>query len=169
MFMCMLFLDGRDVQPGSALEYIADLEEYMNEIGLGKIATVSGRYYAMDRDKRWERVKLAYDAMVLSKGEENTSAIEAVKRAFHDNKTDEFVLPTVIMENNKPVAAISNKDSVIFFNFRPDRAREITRAINDKVFLGFERETLNLNYVCTTQYDMSLENVDVAYTSESLH
>ncbi|MBZ9689018.1 2,3-bisphosphoglycerate-independent phosphoglycerate mutase [Clostridium estertheticum] len=160
------FLDGRDVQPGSALEYIADLEEYMKEIGLGKIATVSGRYYAMDRDKRWERVKLAYDAMVLSKGEENTSAIEAVKRAFHDNKTDEFVLPTVIMENNKPVSAIKNKDSVIFFNFRPDRAREITRAINDKVFLGFERETLNLNYVCTTQYDLSLENVAVAYTPE---
>jgi len=161
------FLDGRDVQPGSALEYIADLEEYMNEIGLGKIATVSGRYYAMDRDKRWERVKLAYDAMVLSKGEENTSAIEAVKRAFHDNKTDEFVLPTVIMENNKPVAAIKNNDSVIFFNFRPDRARELTRAINDKVFPGFERETLNLNYVCTTQYDLSLENVSVAYTPES--
>ncbi|GCD09842.1 2,3-bisphosphoglycerate-independent phosphoglycerate mutase [Clostridium tagluense] len=161
------FLDGRDVQPGSALEYIAELEEYMNEIGVGKIATVSGRYYAMDRDQRWERVKLAYDAMVLSKGEESTSAAEAVKRAFHDNKTDEFVLPTVIMENNKPVSAISNNDSVIFFNFRPDRAREITRAINDKVFLGFERETLNLNYVCTTQYDMSLENVDVAYTPES--
>ncbi|MBW9158089.1 2,3-bisphosphoglycerate-independent phosphoglycerate mutase [Clostridium tagluense] len=161
------FLDGRDVQPGSALEYIAELEEYMNEIGIGKIATVSGRYYAMDRDQRWERVKLAYDAMVLSKGEESTSATEAVKRAFHDNKTDEFVLPTVIMENNKPVSAISDNDSVIFFNFRPDRAREITRAINDKVFLGFERETLNLNYVCTTQYDMSLENVDVAYTPES--
>ncbi len=161
------FLDGRDVQPGSALKYIADLEEYMNEIKLGKIATLSGRYYAMDRDQRWERVKLAYDAMVLSKGEESTSALEAVKRAFHDNKTDEFVLPTVIMENNKPVSAIKDKDSVIFFNFRPDRAREITRAINDKVFLGFEREALNLNYVCTTQYDKSLENVQVAYTPES--
>ncbi|MGH4137547.1 2,3-bisphosphoglycerate-independent phosphoglycerate mutase [Clostridium sp.] len=161
------FLDGRDVQPGSALDYIAEIEDYMKEIGVGKIATVSGRYYAMDRDTRWERVQLAYNAMVLSKGEENTSAIEAVKSAFHDNKTDEFVLPTVIMENNKPVAAIKNKDSVIFFNFRPDRAREITRAINDKVFLGFERETLDLNYVCTTQYDISLQNVDVAYTPES--
>ncbi|MGV8983087.1 2,3-bisphosphoglycerate-independent phosphoglycerate mutase [Clostridium sp.] len=161
------FLDGRDVQPGSALDYIAEIEDYMKEIGVGKIATVSGRYYAMDRDTRWERVRLAYDAMVLSKGEENTSAIEAVKRAFHDNKTDEFVLPTVIMEDNKPVAAIKNKDSVIFFNFRPDRAREITRAINDKVFLGFERKTLDLTYVCTTQYDISLENVDVAYTPES--
>lgn len=161
------FLDGRDVQPGSALGYISELEEYMSELGVGKIATVSGRYYAMDRDKRWERVELAYNAMVLSKGEENTSAIEAVKSAYHDNKTDEFVLPTVIMENNKPVAAISNNDSVIFFNFRPDRAREITRALNDKVFDGFERETLNLNYVCTTQYDISLENVDVAYAPES--
>ena len=160
------FLDGRDVQPGSALAYISELEEYMSEIGVGKIATVSGRYYAMDRDKRWERVELAYNAMVLSKGEENTSAIDAVKSAYHDNKTDEFVLPTVIMEHNKPVAAISNNDSVIFFNFRPDRAREITRALNDKVFDGFKRETLTLNYVSFTQYDISIENVDVAYTSE---
>ncbi len=161
------FLDGRDVQPGSALKYIAELEEYMNTIGIGKIATVCGRYYAMDRDKRWERVELAYNAMVLSKGEENTSAIEAVKKAIHDNKTDEFVLPTVIMENNKPVSAIRNNDSVIFFNFRPDRARELTRALNDKVFDGFIRETLNLNFVCTTQYDITIENVDVAYTPES--
>ncbi|MCB2292906.1 2,3-bisphosphoglycerate-independent phosphoglycerate mutase [Clostridium algoriphilum] len=161
------FLDGRDVQPGSALKYIAEIEEYMNEIGVGKIATVCGRYYAMDRDKRWERVELAYNAMVLSKGEENTSAIEAVKIAIHDNKTDEFVLPTVIMENNKPVASISNNDSVICFNFRPDRAREITRAINDKQFNGFKRETLGLNFVCTTQYDLSIENVDVAYAPES--
>ncbi|MBU3159883.1 2,3-bisphosphoglycerate-independent phosphoglycerate mutase [Clostridium frigoris] len=161
------FLDGRDVQPGSALKYIAEIEEYMNEIGLGKIATISGRYYAMDRDKRWERVELAYNAMVLSKGETDTSALDAVKKAMHDNKTDEFVLPTVIMENNKPVAAISDNDTVICFNFRPDRARELTRAINDKVFDGFKRETLKLNYVCTTQYDLSIENVDVAYTPES--
>jgi 2,3-bisphosphoglycerate-independent phosphoglycerate mutase len=161
------FLDGRDVQPGSALKYISELEEYMKEIGIGKIATVCGRYYAMDRDKRWERVQLAYNAMVLSKGEENTSAIEAVKKAIHDNKTDEFVLPTVIMENSKPIASIHNNDSVIFFNFRPDRAREITRAINDKVFDGFKRETLALNFVCTTQYDISIENVDVAYAPES--
>lgn len=162
-----VFLDGRDVQPGSALKYIAEIEEYMNEIGLGKIATICGRYYAMDRDKRWERVELAYNAMVLSKGEEDTSALDAVKKAMHDNKTDEFVLPTVIMENNKPVAVISNNDTVICFNFRPDRARELTRAINDKVFDGFKRETMKLNYVCTTQYDLSIENVDVAYTPES--
>jgi len=161
------FLDGRDVQPGSALRYIAEIEEYMDEIGLGKIATISGRYYAMDRDKRWERVELAYNAMVLSKGEENTSAIDAIKKAIHDNKTDEFILPTVIMESGKSVAAISNNDSVICFNFRPDRARELTRAINDKVFDGFTRETLSLNYVCTTQYDVSIENVDVAYAPES--
>lgn len=161
------FLDGRDVQPGSALKYISEIEEYMHEIGVGKIATVCGRYYAMDRDKRWERVELAYNAMVLSKGEESSSAIETVKSAFHDNKTDEFVLPTVIMDQGKPVAAISNNDSVIFFNFRPDRAREITRAINDKVFDGFKREALSLTYACTTQYDVSIENVDVAYTQES--
>ena len=161
------FLDGRDVQPGSALQYITELEEYMKEIGMGKIATVCGRYYAMDRDKRWERVELAYNAMVLSKGEENSSATGAVQNAFHDNKTDEFVLPTVIMDGNKPVAAIRDMDSVIFFNFRPDRAREISRAINDKVFDGFKRKTLNLNYVCMTQYDVTMENVKIAYTSES--
>lgn len=161
------FLDGRDVAPGSAKQYIIEIEEYMNELQFGKIATIAGRYYAMDRDKRWERVELAYNAMVLGKGEEYSSAVEAIDRSYHDNKTDEFVLPTVIMENNKCVAKIDNNDSVIFFNFRPDRAREITRALNDKIFDGFQRETLSLNYVCMTQYDATLENVYVAYTPES--
>ncbi|HEY5562544.1 MAG TPA: 2,3-bisphosphoglycerate-independent phosphoglycerate mutase [Clostridiaceae bacterium] len=158
-----MFLDGRDVPPSSGIEYVEDIEAYMKEIGVGKIATIAGRYYAMDRDKRWERVQLAYNAMVLSKGEFSTSAAEAVKRSYHDNKTDEFVLPTVILENNKPVAAIGNGDSVLFFNFRPDRAREITRAINDKVFDGFNRETLKLTFVTMTQYDKTLEGVTVAY------
>ncbi|MFL0247748.1 2,3-bisphosphoglycerate-independent phosphoglycerate mutase [Candidatus Clostridium stratigraminis] len=161
------FLDGRDVQPGSAKNYIIELEDYLKEIGIGKIATISGRYYAMDRDKRWERVQLAYNAIVLCEGETAASALEGVEKSYHDNKTDEFILPTVILENGKPTAKISNGDSVIFFNFRPDRAREITRAINDKVFDGFEREALNLNYVCMTQYDKTLENVTVAYKPES--
>lgn len=161
------FLDGRDVPPSSAIEYIENLEDYMTEIGVGKIATISGRYYAMDRDKRWERINLAYNAMVLGKGEESNSAIEAVQKSYHDNKTDEFVLPAVIMKGDKPTGMIQNNDSVIFFNFRPDRAREITRALNDKVFDGFVRETLNLNFLTMTVYDKTIENVKVAYKPES--
>lgn len=161
------FLDGRDVPPSSGKDFIIQIENYMKEINNGKIATLSGRYYAMDRDNRWERVQLAYDAMVLAKGETAGSAVEAIDRSYHDNKTDEFVLPTVILENGKPVANIKNGDSVIFFNFRPDRAREITRAINDKKFDGFQREALNLNYVCMTQYDKTIENVKVAFKPQS--
>lgn len=161
------FMDGRDVPPSSGKEFLADLEAYMAEIGVGKIATVSGRYYAMDRDKRWERVQLAYNAMVLGEGEKSASSKECIEASYHDNKTDEFVLPTVIMEDERPVATIKNGDSVIFFNFRPDRAREITRAINDKVFDGFKRENLNLTYVTMTQYDKTIEGVHVAYKPES--
>lgn len=159
------FLDGRDVPPASAKEYIVELENYMQEVGVGQIATVSGRYYAMDRDKRWERVQLAYNAIVLGKGEEAASAIEAVDKSYNDNKTDEFVLPTIIAGAGK--ANVKNKDSVIFFNFRPDRAREITRAINDKVFDGFSREALDLTFVTMTEYDVTLQGVDVAFGPES--
>lgn len=162
------FLDGRDVAPSSALEYIEEIENFTKEVSVGKIASVSGRYYAMDRDNRWERVELAYNAMALGKGEFAASAKEAVEKSYHDNKTDEFVLPTVIVEDGKPLATFKNKDSVIFFNFRPDRAREITRAINDKVFDGFKRETLDLVFVTMTQYDSTLEGVDVAFAPESL-
>lgn len=161
------FLDGRDVPPSSAKEYVSDIQNYMKETGMGEIATLSGRYYAMDRDNRWERVQLAYNAMVLGKGEESASAIEAMDRSYNDNKTDEFVLPTVIMKDGKPVANIKNGDSVIFFNFRPDRARELTRAINDKEFEGFTRDALKLNFLCMTQYDKTIENVSVAYPPES--
>ena len=162
------FLDGRDVPPASAKEYVIDIENYMKEIGVGKLASVSGRYYAMDRDKRWERVQLAYNALVLGKGETANSALEAIEKSYHDNKTDEFVLPTVIVEDGKPLTTIQNNDSVIFFNFRPDRAREITIAINDKEFDGFERETLNLTFVSLTEYDSTLEGVEVAYKPEHL-
>ncbi len=160
------FTDGRDVPPTSGIEVIADMEKYMNEIGLGKIATISGRYYAMDRDNRWERIQLAYNAMVLGEGERATSGVQCVERSYKDNKTDEFILPCVIEENETPVGKIEDNDSIIFFNFRPDRAREITRALNDKEFQGFPRTTLNLTYVTMTQYDKTLEGVEVAYKPE---
>ena len=159
------FMDGRDVPPSSGKDFIVEIENYMKEIGVGKIATVSGRYYAMDRDNRWERVELAYNAMVLGKGEVAESAVEAIEKSYNDNKTDEFVLPAVIDKDGM----IKDRDSVIFFNFRPDRAREITRAINDKEFAGFNREKLNLTFVTMTQYDKTLEGVDVAYRPESIN
>jgi 2,3-bisphosphoglycerate-independent phosphoglycerate mutase len=161
------FLDGRDVPPKSAQKYITEIENYMKEIEVGEIATISGRYYAMDRDNRWERVQLAYDALVNGKGEKVSSAVEAIEKAYHDNKTDEFVLPSVIIKNSNPTTLVQNKDSVIFFNFRPDRAREITRALNDKVFNGFDREELNLCYTCMTEYDKTIKNVYIAYKPES--
>lgn len=160
------FLDGRDTPPASAINYVAELEDYMKEIGIGAIATVSGRYYAMDRDNRWERIELAYNALVLGKGEYANSAKEAIERSYHDNKTDEFVLPTVITENGKATNVIKNGDSVIFFNFRPDRAREMTRALNDKKFEGFNRENLDLTFVTMTQYDKTIENVEIAFKPE---
>ena len=162
------FMDGRDVPPSSGKEFIEKTEAMMAEVGVGKIATVSGRYYAMDRDNRWERVELAYNAMVLGQGETANSATEAIEKSYHDDKTDEFVLPTVIEKDGNPVAKIKNGDSVIFFNFRPDRAREITRAINDKVFDGFKREALDLTFVTMTQYDKTLEGVEVAFKPQTL-
>ncbi len=161
-------MDGRDVPPSSGKEFIEKTEAMMAEVGVGKIATVSGRYYAMDRDNRWERVELAYNAMVLGQGETANSATEAIEKSYHDDKTDEFVLPTVIEKDGNPVAKIKNGDSVIFFNFRPDRAREITRAINDKVFDGFKREALDLTFVTMTQYDKTLEGVEVAFKPQTL-
>lgn len=163
------FLDGRDVPPSSGLGYIKEIERYMAEIGIGKVATVAGRYYAMDRDKRWERVTLAYNALVRGQGEVASSAEEAVETSYKNNKTDEFVLPTVVIRNGKPTAVISENDSVIFFNFRPDRAREITRSIVDVDFSGFERKYFKTHYVCMTQYDKTIENVQIAYSPESYH
>lgn len=164
------FLDGRDVPPSSAIKYINELEDKMNEIGVGKIATISGRYYAMDRDKRWDRVKLAYDAIVLGEGEKATSAVEALEESYANNTVDEFVKPTVVYENNTPVTTVSEDDSIIMFNFRPDRAREITRAFVDPEFDDFERANgyFPVHYVCMTQYDASLPNVNLAYAPQSL-
>jgi len=164
------FFDGRDVPPDSAKGYVQELENRLDAIGVGKIASVMGRYYAMDRDNRWERVKLAYDAMVLGRGLTAESAVQAVEESYARQEWDEFVKPTVILENGKPVATIERNDSIIFFNFRPDRAREITRAFVDPDFKGFEREKgyFPVFYVCMTQYDKTMPNVEVAFKPESL-
>jgi len=164
------FLDGRDVPPTSGKAYVEKLQEKLKEIGVGKIATVMGRYYIMDRDKRWERLQLGYDAMVLGKGEFVEDAAEAVQVSYDRNETDEFVKPFVITENGSPVATIDANDSIIFYNFRTDRAREITWALMNQDFDGFERAKgcFPLYYVCMTQYDENLKNVQIAYKPEEL-
>ncbi len=161
------FTDGRDVAPTSALEFIQETESYMKEIGVGKFASISGRYYAMDRDKRWDRVQLAYEAIALGKGNYAQSATEAVQKSYDDGKNDEFVVPTVITDGQNPIATINEGDSVIFGNFRPDRAREITRAIVDTDFKGFERENIKTFFVCLTTYDITIKNVNVSFKPQS--
>ena len=162
------FMDGRDVPPSSGLDFVLKTEAMIKEVGVGKIATISGRYYAMDRDNRWERVELAYNALVLGKGETAISAVEAMEKSYKADKTDEFVLPCVLLEDGKKTASIENGDSVVFFNFRPDRARELTRAINDQNFSGFKRDNLSLTFVTMTQYDSTLEGVNVAFKPQTL-
>ena len=147
------FLDGRDTPPESALDFIKTVEAKATEIGAGEIATLSGRYYAMDRDKNWDRVQKAYDAMVYGKGNTAASAVEAIEKSYAEKVTDEFVIPTVV----KAEGTIKKGDVFINFNFRPDRAREITRALNDKEFTGFEREYLGLKYYCMRQYDATID------------
>ena len=153
------FLDCRDTPPASAKEYLTELENVCRDKGIGRIATISGRYYAMDRDKRWERVEKAYKAMVDGQGEEADSAIQALTNSYANNITDEFVLPTVITQNGQPVRKIQPGDPVIFLNFRPDRAREITRAFVDGDFTGFNRQLgfLQPHFVCLTQYDETIQ------------
>jgi len=162
-------LDGRDVPPSSAKGYIKDLEEKIEEIGVGQIITVSGRYYTMDRDERWDRTEKAYNTMVSGEGVTAQSALEAVEQAYEEDTTDEFVLPTVIVENEEPIATIRDNDSVIFYNFRPDRARQITRALTDSDFHGFERksELPKVHFVCMTEYDETIE-APVAYPPETI-
>ncbi len=162
------FLDGRDVPPSSGAEFVESLVENIRAIGVGDIATVMGRYYAMDRDNRWERVEKAYNAMVLGEGETCESAVTAVKESYNNGVTDEFVVPTVVVKDGAPVGKMEKNDSIIFFNFRPDRAREITRTIVDPAFEGFDREYFENFYVCMTQYDASMPNVEVAFKPESL-
>ena len=162
------FLDGRDTPPASAEGYITQLEEKMKEKKVGKIASISGRYYAMDRDKRWDRVKKCYDALVRGEGNKATSATIAIEDSYQKEVFDEFVEPTVIVNNDTPIATIGENDSVIFFNFRPDRAREITRAIVDPDFDGFETEKINTYFVCFTNYDETMTNVKIAFKKEPL-
>ncbi len=160
-------MDGRDVPPTSGKEFVAQLQAKMEEIGVGSIATVMGRYYAMDRDNRWERVEKAYAAMVYGEGVKNPDAVDVMAKSYDEGVTDEFVLPAVCDENGK----IKAGDSVVFFNFRPDRAREITRTFVDPEFTGFERKCgfFPLTYVCMTQYDATMPNVDVAFRPQSLN
>lgn len=162
------FFDGRDVPPDSSKAYTVELEEKLKEIGVGKIASIMGRYYSMDRDKRWDRVQKAYDAMVNAKGVMSEDAVKAVEESYGNKVFDEFVLPTVITEGGKPVAKIEENDSVIFFNFRPDRAREIARTLVDPEFDGFERKYFPVHFVCLTQYDSTMPNVSVAFKPQSL-
>ena len=159
------YLDGRDVPPKSAMEYLGHLEDYMNKIGLGKIGIISGRFYAMDRDKRWERLVKAYDALTLSEGLTASCSQEAIDQSYAKDETDEFVLPTIV--NAVP---IKDNDSVVFINFRPDRAREITRALVDPEFDGFERrkEIKGLTYICMAEYDATMPNVKVAFPPEDV-
>ena len=159
-------LDGRDVPPSSCKDFVAGCEAKMSETGVGKIATVMGRYYAMDRDNRWERVEKAYAAMVYGEGVQAASAVQAVADSYAAGVTDEFVVPTVVDKSGM----IGANDSVVFFNFRPDRAREITRTFVDPDFTGFERKKgfFPLTYVCMTQYDATMPNVQVAFKPQSL-
>ena len=158
------FFDGRDTPPASGKGYLEELIAKMKEIGVGKVASMSGRYYAMDRDNRWDRVELAYKSLVTGEGVQAEDPVAAMQESYDKEVYDEFVLPTVITENGKPVSLVKPNDSVIFFNFRPDRAREITRAFCDDEFKGFERaKKLDLTYVCFTDYDETIQNKLVAF------
>lgn len=158
------FLDGRDTPPASGIDFVKELEEKMSEIGVGKVGVISGRYYAMDRDNNYDRVEKAYLALTKGEGIKASSANEAISNSYNDGKTDEFVIPTVVCNpDGTPVTTIKDKDSVVFFNFRPDRAREITRAFCDDDFKGFDRKKLDLTYVCFTEYDPTIPNKEVAF------
>lgn len=158
------FLDGRDTAPTSGKGFMEELESKMKEIGVGEIASVSGRYYAMDRDNRWERVERAYKALTKGEGNQAADAIEAVAASYAEDVTDEFVVPTVVVKDGKPLATIQDKDTIIFFNFRPDRAREITRTFCMDEFDGFDRGARkDVTYVCFTEYDVTIPNKSVAF------
>lgn len=163
------FLDGRDTSPTSGKGFIEALEAKMKEIGVGKIASICGRYYAMDRDNRWDRVEAAYKMLTLGDGVKADSAEAAITASYADDKTDEFVLPTVIQENGAPVATIKDKDSIVFFNFRPDRAREITRTFCADDFTGFDRgPRKDVKYVCFSEYDVTIPNKTIAFKKVEL-
>ena len=163
------FMDGRDTAPSSGKGFIQELADKMKEIGVGKIATISGRYYAMDRDNRWDRVEKAYAALTKGEGVKAQDPVAAMQASYDDDKTDEFVLPTVIEEDGKPVATVKDQDSVIFFNFRPDRAREMTRVFCCDDFSGFDRGARKqVTYVCFTEYDVTIPNKEIAFKKVEL-
>ena len=159
------FLDGRDVSPTSGADFVAEAQKKCAELGVGKIATVMGRYYAMDRDKRWDRPERAYDAMVYGEGIQNPDPVAAIRESYQNGVTDEFVEPVVCDKEG----TISDNDAIIFFNYRPDRAREITRAFVDPAFDGFQREYFPVTYVCNTEYDATMPNVLVAFPRITIH
>ncbi len=160
------FLDGRDVPPSSAAEFMEEAVAEINKIGVGSVATIAGRFYAMDRDNAWDRVEKAYNSLVFGEGIKESDPVQAIKNSYANEVTDEFMLPTVVDENGK----ISENDSVVFFNFRPDRARQITRAFVDPEFSGFERKNgfFPVHFVCMAQYDAAMPNVSVAFPPEQL-
>ncbi len=163
------FLDGRDTPPASGKDFVIALEDKMKEIGVGEVATVSGRYYAMDRDNNYDRIKIAYDALTKGEGETADSAAAGIQASYDKEVTDEFVRPFVVLKNGAPTATIKDGDSIVFFNFRPDRAREITRAFCDDDFKGFERgKRLDVTYVCFSDYDPTIPNKDVAFKKISV-
>ncbi|MCD8395823.1 MAG: 2,3-bisphosphoglycerate-independent phosphoglycerate mutase [Lachnospiraceae bacterium] len=163
------FLDGRDTPPASGKDYVQELTDKMQEIGVGEIGVVSGRYYAMDRDNRWDRVEKAYRALVYGEGEMANSGVEAVAQSYEKDVTDEFVLPTVVMKDGAPVTTVKDGDSVIFFNFRPDRARELTRTFCCDDFDGFDRgPRVHVTYVCFADYDVTIPNKTVAFPKISV-
>ena len=158
------FMDGRDTAPTSGKGFIEELENKMKEIGVGEIASVMGRYYAMDRDNRWDREEKAYRALTLGEGNRAASALEAIQASYDADVTDEFVVPAVIEKDGKPVATVQDKDTIIFYNFRPDRAREITRAFCADDFDGFDRgKRKEITYICFTEYDVTIPNKEVAF------
>lgn len=165
------FMDGRDTSPTSGIDYLKQLEDNIREIGIGKIASIMGRYYAMDRDNRWDRVEIAYKALTEGEGVKFKTVQKAMENSYEAQEFDEFIKPIILVdEDENPTATISDNDSVIFFNFRPDRAREITRALTEEGFDKFEREHIpkDLTYVTMTEYDETLKNVVVAYTKKEV-
>ena len=162
------FLDGRDTPPASAKEFMESLVAKMNEIGVGKVASISGRYYAMDRDNRWDRVEKAYNAIALGEGAKATDPVEAIAASYAEGVNDEFVVPTVMTENGEAIGKITADDSIVFFNFRPDRAREMTRVFCDPEFDGFKRERIPAAFTTFTQYDITIPNTEVCFVPEEL-
>ena len=161
------FMDGRDVPPRSGIDYVKELRGKLEEIGVGEIATISGRYYAMDRDNRWDRVEKAYAALVCGEGNMNSDPVAVMRESYDSDVTDEFIIPSVCVQG----ANIQSGDSVVFFNFRPDRAREITRTLVDSDFEGFQRRSKapKVHYVCMTQYDATMPNCHIAFRPENLN